>query len=563
MKKKLSDKLQSLSILLPIILLIFTTVVGYLLYSIDMKGKQSSFPKQFNNNKLSESILIRSAVSEWLKRGNTGIAQSIIGNQHTNKDIIGITIIDVTQKVLVSTQDHWVHLPFTPKNLKLSNQAYAQLLSNLNKSLKGNTNLSFFSPDHKILLILLPVSLSNNGKGTMILCYNFFSAEQGMIAKYRNTGFLYLMVLLFSTIGLGIILYHIIIARLNKLIRVMDSFSKGNYDDRIITKGLGEVSLLYEQFNRLATALKTEIAERIQIEKSLRERELELKKSNKEYLIINEELSEKNDEIVAMYKDLITAKDKAEESDRLKTAFLANVSHEIRTPMNAIIGFSDLLDDESMDNDTRKLFTHTIKTRSADLLNIINDILDISKLESGLLKIDAFSGSVSQILNELISYYNTKNKNISKKPIIFNLRYSLIPEHDYIITDFNRLKQVLMNLIDNAFKFTSEGLIEIGCKEKDSNTLLFYVKDTGIGIPSQKLELIFERFRQATDSYLSSKFGGTGLGLSISKGLIELMEGEIWVESTEGKGTTFFFTTPLKLKTPFFNFSYKKNRVVF
>jgi signal transduction histidine kinase len=105
-----------------------------------------------------------------------------------------------------------------------------------------------------------------------------------------------------------------------------------------------------------------------------------------------------------------------------------------------------------------------------------------------------------------------------------------------------------MNLVDNAFKFTSEGLIEIGCKPKNAETLLFYIKDTGIGIPPKKLEVIFERFRQATDAYLSSKFGGTGLGLSISKGLVELMEGEIWVESLEGKGTTFFFTIPLKQK---------------
>jgi len=562
MKKKLSERLRSLSILLPIILFVFSTAVGYLLYSVDLSGKRSSLPIQFSNNKLSESILIRSSVYEWLKRGDSEIAQSILGNQHTNKDLIGVIILDSSKKVLVSTQQSWIRLPISSKNFKLSNTTYTLLLSNLNKSSNDNTNITFFSPDHEKLLILLPVSLSKKEKGTMISCYNFKIAEQSMIAKYRNTGYLYFIVMFLSSMCLSIVLYYIIIARLNKLIHVMDAFSKGNYDVRIFSKGIGEISSLYEQFNRLATALKTEIAERIQIEKYLLERELELKNSNKEYLIINEELSEKNNKIVAMYHDLIAAKDKAEESDRLKSAFLANVSHEIRTPMNAIIGFSDLLDDDSFDNETKKQFTHTIKTRSADLLNIINDILDLSRLESGSLKVENLPGSVSYILNELIAYYNTKNKNISKKPIIFNLRNSLPPEQDEIITDFNRLKQVIMNLVDNAFKFTSEGLIEIGCKPKDAKTLLFYVKDTGIGIPQKKLEVVFERFRQATDAYSSNKFGGTGLGLSISKGLIELMEGEIWVESEEGKGTIFFFTIPLKQKTGSTNLSNKMNKSI-
>src|ERR1035437_10273086 len=294
MKKTLSEKLRSLSILLPIILLVFTTVVGYFLYSIDISRKLSSFPIQFNANKLSESVLIRSSVYEWLKRGNTEIPQSIIGDQHTNKDLIGLIIIDSSKKVLVATQQCGVQLQITSKDFKLSDTAYTLLLSNLNKSLKDNKNSSFFTPDNDKLLILLPVSLSNNERGTMISCYNFDRAEKGMVAKYRDTGFLYLMVLIFSSIGLGLILYYIIIARLNKLIRVMDTFSKGNYDIRIFTKGMGEISLLYKQFNRLASALKTETAKRIQIEKSLLERELELQKSNKEYLIINEELSEKN-----------------------------------------------------------------------------------------------------------------------------------------------------------------------------------------------------------------------------------------------------------------------------
>jgi signal transduction histidine kinase len=279
---------------------------------------------------------------------------------------------------------------------------------------------------------------------------------------------------------------------------------------------------------------------------SLLEREWDLQKSNEEYLILNTKLIENNEKILAMNSDLNVAKEKAEESDRLKSAFLANVSHEIRTPMNAIIGFSELLEDDDLDNDSRKLFTHTIRTRSADLLNIINDILDISRLESGTLVVDVSAGSISNELNELVTYYNTKNEKITKKPVVFKVENLLTKDQDIFSTDFNRLKQVLMNLIDNAFKFTEEGSIEIGCQLKNSNKVLFYVKDTGIGISKNKLGMIFGRFKQATEAHLTDKYGGTGLGLSISKGLIELLKGKIWVESEKGIGTTFFFTIPYR-----------------
>ncbi|MDP4289601.1 MAG: ATP-binding protein [Bacteroidota bacterium] len=318
----------------------------------------------------------------------------------------------------------------------------------------------------------------------------------------------------------------------NKSVQYIKSIGDVNIDER------GKAISIFGVSMDITVEKKKEIA--------LLEREWDLQKSNEEYLILNQRLSDKNDKILAMNVALKEAKEKAEESDTLKSAFLANVSHEIRTPMNAIIGFSELLDDDELDDASRRLFTHTIRTRSADLLNIINDILDISRLESGTLAVDKSLGSISKELNELVKYYDTKNKEINKKPVVFKVRNLLSIEQDTVLTDFNRLKQVLMNLIDNAFKFTEEGVIEIGSQMKDVRTIMFYVKDTGIGISKDKLKMIFGRFQQATDTHMSDKYGGTGLGLAISKGLIELLEGHIWVESEKGKGATFFFTIPFK-----------------
>ena len=678
MRKSLLNRIRSLSILLPLILVAFISVVGILIYSLEIRNKRDSLPKQFSANKLQENLIISSSLNEWLKKGNTDIPQSIIAAQKSNKDVIGITIINAAKFVLVASKREWIGLPFLQTNFDLSRDDYQQLLFNLKISIYTNHAFSFYTNDHKKLLILYPVSLPKQNikslvrnEGAMISCYNYHSAETGMTYKYRKSSILYLGLFLFSSVLLGFILYLIIIVPLNKLIKVMHAFSKGEYDVRISKKGIGEISQIYDQFNLMANSLKKEISERLQMEEILKEntsnlkkaqlmarvgdwrydvakdtfyfsshiveieqlnkkeflseeyinsvhledqayvrkglfeainskndytleyrrygnksvqyikligdinrdksgkalnifgvsmditdqkmkeialldREWDLQKSNEEYLIVNKKLSENNDLILGMNVDLKLAKEKAEESDRLKSSFLANVSHEIRTPMNAIIGFSELLEDDDLDNDSRKLFTHTIRTRSADLLNIINDILDISRLESGTLVVDEFSGSISKELNELVSYYNTKNEKIARKPVVFSLQNLLTSEQDIIITDFNRLKQVLMNLIDNAFKFTPEGMIEIGCQLKDVDTVLFYVKDTGIGISENKLEMIFGRFKQATEAHLTDKYGGTGLGLSISKGLIELLKGHIWVESEKGKGTTFFFTIPFK-----------------
>lgn len=247
-------------------------------------------------------------------------------------------------------------------------------------------------------------------------------------------------------------------------------------------------------------------------------------------------------------KNLIAAKDRAEESDRLKSAFLSNMSHEIRTPMNAIIGFSTLLSDASVTEEERQEFIRIIKERGNDLMRIMDDIIDIAKIEAGQVKIEIRECQINTLMSSL---YVTMNE-VRKKHLKTHVELVSKPfSHDKeftIMTDGNRLRQVLTNLIENAFKFTEQGTVEFGytfkTHEKLGPLIEFFVKDTGIGIPAEKHQVIFERFRQADDSS-TRKYGGTGLGLTICKNLMSLLNGDIRLESEEGKGACFFISLPL------------------
>ncbi|MCX6261794.1 MAG: PAS domain S-box protein, partial [Bacteroidia bacterium] len=245
--------------------------------------------------------------------------------------------------------------------------------------------------------------------------------------------------------------------------------------------------------------------------------------------------------------ELIAAKEKAEESDRLKTAFLHNVSHEIRTPMNAIIGFSALLNEPDTTEEERHQFIDIIFQSGSQLLSIINDIVDIANIESGQVKLNIKEMNLNSSLRSLNEQFSYKEKS---DLISINLDTGLPDDKALIVTDGTKLIQILSNLINNATKFTKEGRIDFGYNLKDGN-LEFYVKDTGIGIPPEHHEKIFERFFQV-DNLISRKFGGTGLGLSICKAYVELLGGKIWVSSNPGEGTDFRFTIqynyPLKPK---------------
>ncbi|MBN1158675.1 MAG: PAS domain S-box protein [Bacteroidales bacterium] len=242
-------------------------------------------------------------------------------------------------------------------------------------------------------------------------------------------------------------------------------------------------------------------------------------------------------------QELIMAKNRAEESDKLKTAFLANMSHEIRTPMNGILGFAEMLNDSKLSAANRKKYLEIINSNGKMLINLIDDIIDFAKIESGQVNIVQDDFSLNNLLKQVRSTFLTGSLKETKSKVAIRIKKAFPDVKSYIRTDPVRLRQILTNLVGNAIKFTHEGFIEFGYDLTPQNFLQFYVKDTGIGISPEKLDLIFERFIQA-DNSPSRKYGGSGLGLAISKGLAELLGGKMWAESTVKSGSTFYFTIP-------------------
>lgn len=242
--------------------------------------------------------------------------------------------------------------------------------------------------------------------------------------------------------------------------------------------------------------------------------------------------------------ELFSALQNAETANIYKNQFLANMSHEIRTPINGLVGFASLLGTEDLDPETKSQYVAIIESCSNQLLNLINDIIDVAKIEAGELKIDLQHHDLNKLFNELeITFknimYQKEKSNIQLVKKVYNPHKEL-----FITTDGARLKQVLTNLIGNAIKFTNEGSIEFGYQIND-HSILFTVADTGIGMPQDQLNLIFERFQQVVQD-TKIKYDGTGLGLTISKGIVHLLGGQIIVASEFGKGSTFSFEIPYR-----------------
>jgi PAS domain S-box-containing protein len=245
--------------------------------------------------------------------------------------------------------------------------------------------------------------------------------------------------------------------------------------------------------------------------------------------------------------ELLKAKEKAEESDRLKSAFLANMSHEIRTPMNGILGFADLLKEPGLTGEMQQEYILIIEKSGVRMLNIINDIVDISKIEAGLMEVNIQESNINKQIEFIYTFFKPQ---FEEKGLHFLIKNTLSEKEAFIKSDSEKIYGILTNLVKNAMKFTEQGTIELGYTLKTENAsaeLEFYVKDMGIGIPKDRQDAIFERFIQAdvSDKMASQ---GTGLGLSISKAYVEMLGGKIWVESEEGKGSTFYFTLPYQTK---------------
>ncbi len=241
--------------------------------------------------------------------------------------------------------------------------------------------------------------------------------------------------------------------------------------------------------------------------------------------------------------ELKKAKQRAENADNLKSAFLANMSHEIRTPMNAILGFSNLLAEDKVDKDKRQKLTSYIVKSGNSLLQLINDIIDISKIEADQIDINKSECYINHLFEELELTYSEKDNSdfFRNTKLRFVKKYA---DNLKLITDEIRLKQVLINLINNALKFTENGLVDVICEISENNQFaLFSVKDNGIGMTEEQKEIIFQRFTKL-ENEAQKLYRGAGLGLAISESIISLLGGKIWVESELKKGTIFYFTIP-------------------
>ncbi|HKK82328.1 MAG TPA: PocR ligand-binding domain-containing protein [Prolixibacteraceae bacterium] len=263
----------------------------------------------------------------------------------------------------------------------------------------------------------------------------------------------------------------------------------------------------------------------------------------------NKEIASQNEILNKTIIELNKAKEKAEESDRLKSAFLANMSHEIRTPMNSILGFAELLKLPDLSGGQQQEYIDIIANSGMKMLGVINDIVDISKIESGLMKLEISETNINKQIECIYDFFYPEAE---AKGVVLSVKNYLPAKNEIIKTDCEKLYAVLANLVKNAVKYTSEGCIELGCrvlKLHGREFFQFYVEDSGVGVSNDRQEAIFERFMQA-DISIGRAGQGTGLGLAISKAYIEMLGGEIWVKSEVGKGSIFYFALPLE---PYFH----------
>ncbi|NYC51151.1 signal transduction histidine kinase [Clostridium beijerinckii] len=349
---------------------------------------------------------------------------------------------------------------------------------------------------------------------------SLFTAE---INKNIQTAILFSIIALLLSLIIYLKSTEIVLRPINHLINISEKFSKGDLHQRAKIFKNDEIGKLSSAFNNMAEELHILIDN---LEEKVEERTKKLEKTNTE---------------------LKYAKIEAEKANEAKSEFLANMSHEIRTPLNAVIGFSELLKNTIKD-EKHKSYIETINVAGNSLLTIINDILDLSKIEAGRIELQYKPLKLSNIFREIKYIFKQKTK--SK-----NIEFLLDIQEDFdesILLDEVRIRQILLNLVGNAVKFTDKGYVKLSLKgttsqNKSSVDFRISIEDTGIGIAEGEREKIFDAFKQASGQSIK-KFGGTGLGLSITKKLTEIMQGKIFVESIEGKGSTFyveFYNVPI------------------
>jgi signal transduction histidine kinase/CheY-like chemotaxis protein len=386
------------------------------------------------------------------------------------------------------------------------------------------------TPENKNkIFIMEPVRLNEETLGTVIL---IASTEiiRDKTKEHIKSVLIILVISILIAVFLAFWLERIISGPILRLASVTRKIQKTlDYSFRIKKEALDETGILYDGFNDMLQS----------IEVSKQERDIAQKK-------LQEERENLERRVIERTKELNAAKEKAEESDKLKSAFLANMSHEIRTPLNAILGFSTLIRDTSPTPSELKEYYKMMETSGNDLLNLIDDILDISRIEANQIRIDFKETSVNQLAEDVFRTF--KQSLYSENPDIPVVPVFIVPPEktDYFLnTDPLRLKQILLNILNNSIKFTPGGSIEFCYFPNEANThIVFYIKDTGIGIAKDQQKKIFERFTKVAD-IKTKHYRGTGLGLSIALKLTQLLNGEISVESELNIGTVFYLSFPL------------------
>ncbi len=389
-------------------------------------------------------------------------------------------------------------------------------------ALMGVILLSYFSFFRKIWQLLLMFSFMVGGVGIIIMLalvpdnYAYYGGL--MLVLFAGYFFIRLRFLMASIAGWSLLIIY-------------------NVAAIFFSDAPGELIINNNFFFIAANAIGMMAAYNIEsftrrdfyLNKKLDARQLEITETNKN---LEQKVRERTSE-------LQYAKERAEESDKLKSAFLANLSHEIRTPMNGIMGFAELLKNPQLPGEQQREYAGIIEKSGKRMLNIINDIVDISRIEAGVMDVSLEKSNINEQLEYVYGFFKPQ---ADDKGLQLILTDKLSTGKAMVLTDSEKLYAILTNLVKNAIKYSSQGTIQFGCNENRSK-LEFFVRDTGIGIPEDRQQAIFERFVQADIEDREAR-QGAGLGLAISKAYVEMLGGEIWVESKIGQGSTFYFTLP-------------------